>query len=266
MHISARSLSPLLSSAVMSTFAGEIGDNADNIRRDFLELIRTESESFDLCEFYAFWCIAGNKRKISLRKENKERMMQLMPRVFNSLTNRDGFACFDPPPASGNNASSITANALCQTVFGIDCLWVVLRASCMLWFTARSRPCLRWLLVFLRHFTSSISSCYFVNVYRVRNESQSLLMINESKHVKWPGVWCSTWFLNFQTLHLANAGKYTVTSFLFVLSVDRWHKIASFPKDPWTRKLRHCWSWRMLTHSRSGSWWWQLPLSHELWT
>ncbi|KAE9554218.1 hypothetical protein FO519_002582 [Halicephalobus sp. NKZ332] len=99
---------------------GEIGDNADKIRRDFLELIRTESESFDLCEFYAFWCIAGNKRKISLRKENKERMMQLMPRVFTSLTNRDDFACFDPPPSSGNNASSTTANALCQTVFGID--------------------------------------------------------------------------------------------------------------------------------------------------
>ena len=145
-------------------FTGEIGDNGDKIRRDFLELIRTESESFDLCEFYAFWCIAGNKRKISLKKENKDRMMQLMPRVFNSLTNRDDFACFDPPPASGSNASSTTANALCQTVFGIDCLWVSSRQLHVVIYGAITAVLSMTACIFTTLLSRLISLCYFVNI------------------------------------------------------------------------------------------------------
>uniref|UniRef100_A0A914Z1N4 Peptidase M1 membrane alanine aminopeptidase domain-containing protein n=1 Tax=Panagrolaimus superbus TaxID=310955 RepID=A0A914Z1N4_9BILA len=117
----ARSRAQLINDFCYFYSLGEIGDNADKIRRNFLQLIRNEAESFDLCEFYAFWCIAGNKRKISLKKDSRKRIMQFMPKVYSSLSNRENFACFEPP-LLGNDTASNTANALCQTVFGSECL------------------------------------------------------------------------------------------------------------------------------------------------
>lgn len=103
------------------TNLGETGQEGNKIRRSFLELIR--NEEFDLCEFYTFWCSAGNGKKINLESKAKLRYRLLMNKIHRVLSNRKHYACFETTSNSGGgtNAAKV-ANELCYLAFGTDCL------------------------------------------------------------------------------------------------------------------------------------------------
>jgi hypothetical protein len=104
-------------------FLGETGQEGNKIRRSFLELVRTRNEELDLCEFYTFWCTAGNGKQINLATKAKLRYQLLMSKLQRVLSNRKHYACFEAPMNSGGDANAAkVANQLCQLAFGTDCL------------------------------------------------------------------------------------------------------------------------------------------------
>ncbi|CAD5215817.1 unnamed protein product [Bursaphelenchus xylophilus] len=114
---SARSKAQLLNDFCYFASKGEIGPEENMIKQGFLQLMRSENEHFDLCEFYAFWCISGYNKNINLSSNStRDRLRSLWPSVLTVLSNRRNFEC-----VANSNASAL-ANMMCQVVFGSNCI------------------------------------------------------------------------------------------------------------------------------------------------
>ena len=51
---------------MVSTGAEQIGPAGERLQRQWLALLREHFEHFELCEFYAFWCMAGSGKRIPM--------------------------------------------------------------------------------------------------------------------------------------------------------------------------------------------------------
>ncbi|CAD5211464.1 unnamed protein product [Bursaphelenchus okinawaensis] len=114
---SARSKAQILNDFCYFASHGEIGSEENMLKQGFLQLMRSENEHFDLCEFYAFWCLSGYKKHPNLSSNStKQRLRKLWPSVESVLSNRRNFEC-----VANSNASSL-ANIICQIAFGSNCI------------------------------------------------------------------------------------------------------------------------------------------------
>ncbi|KAF7634056.1 Peptidase_M1 domain-containing protein [Meloidogyne graminicola] len=85
----------------------------ERLQRNFLQILRENYEYFELCEFYAFWCMAGNGRKIPMDRESRYLYLQIMEQnIWPALLNGNNYECGGP--GSGFDAGNI----LCRAAFG----------------------------------------------------------------------------------------------------------------------------------------------------
>jgi hypothetical protein len=110
---SPRSKAQLLNDFCYFGALNEVGAEEPMLRRSFLQLMRSESAHFELCEYYAFWCIAA--RKQSHGRKHKH-FTSLWPQFIRLLSNRQNYEC------AGSGNSAMIANVLCNDLFGTDCL------------------------------------------------------------------------------------------------------------------------------------------------
>ncbi|KAK0395325.1 hypothetical protein QR680_001231 [Steinernema hermaphroditum] len=89
---------------------------AEDLRQGFLQIMRRHVDSFPLCEFYAFWCVGGHQKRISLRKERKALIEEHVESTFASLSNQKEYAC------GANLRPTQAASKLCNLAFGVDCM------------------------------------------------------------------------------------------------------------------------------------------------
>lgn len=101
------------SNNVIKKCLGEVGPEESMLMKAFLQLMRTEYEHFQLCEFYAFWCVAARKQ---VHGKHHTHFTSVWPSFVRMLSNRQNYECMR------SGLSSIIANQFCNELFGHDCL------------------------------------------------------------------------------------------------------------------------------------------------
>uniref|UniRef100_A0A1I7Z455 Peptidase_M1 domain-containing protein n=1 Tax=Steinernema glaseri TaxID=37863 RepID=A0A1I7Z455_9BILA len=89
---------------------------AEDLRQGFLQILRRHVDSFPLCEFYAFWCVGGHQKRISLKKERKLLMEEHIESTFASFGSQTEYGC------GANLRPTQAASKLCHLAFGTDCM------------------------------------------------------------------------------------------------------------------------------------------------